>query len=196
MTIPLRCQPIADRLQNSQDLLAELDAEYREETNARDKMRTFMLIRSVRSSIITLQKSLDLCVNPPPPMPDLMPVAVTPNRQPDGVHPQIVIFNNGPGPASGPFKITFGTQYVSSYDQDPPLYSNVTFDIDVPASQTFPPGVSTNIDTNHKFPALVRPGTIEPVIFWFYVMVDPDNQVPETNEGNNYYETPPHGQQV
>jgi hypothetical protein len=167
---------------------AHLVADYQEETNVRDKIRTFMLIRSVRSSVITLQKSLNLCVNPPPPMPDLIPVAVTPNRQVDGIHPEIVIFNNGTGPASGPFKVTFGTEYVSSYDQDPPLYSDVVFDINVPASQTFPPGVNTNVNTEHTFPALVRPGTTEPVVFNFYVLVDPDNQLPETNDGNNSFQ--------
>lgn len=188
MAVPAKCQPIADRLQDARELLADLEAEYRAETDTREKMRTFMLIKSVRSSVASLQKSLNTCINPALPKPDLIPVAVNPNRTANEIHPGIVILNNGGSPASGPFKITFGTQFVSSYDQDPPLYSNVTFDIDVPGSQTFPAGANTTISTNHTFPALVRPGTTSPVLFDFYVLVDPDNQVAEAHEDNNYFQ--------
>ncbi len=152
MAIPARCQPIADQLQNDKDLLADLQTELSGETSARDKLRTLRLIRSVRSNVLTLQKALNNCINPPPQLPDLIPVAVMPNRRTDGVHPAVVVFNNGLGPATGPFKITFGTEYVSSYHQDPPLYADVVFDINVPASQNFPPGVNTSVDTNVAFP--------------------------------------------
>ena len=134
----------------------------------------------------SLQIALNNCVNPPPPLSDLTPLFVTPNRQPDGIHPVMVIHNNGAGPASGPFKITFGVEYISSFDQDPPLRRFSEFAIDVPASQTFQPGASTNVNTNVAIPVLKRPGSNMPALFDFYILVDAENQVQETNEGNNY----------
>lgn len=186
MAIPSQCQSIADQLQAAKELMAELEADFRDLPNGPEKWRTFQLLKSVRSRVHSLQIALNHCVNPPPPLSDLTPLSVNPNRQPDGIHPIMVLHNNGAGPATGPFKITFGVEYISSYDQDPPLRRFSEFTINVPAAQTFPPGATTNVNTDVTLPVIKRPGSSMPALFDFYVLVDSENQVQEANEANNY----------
>jgi len=193
-SIPTKCQPVADELAAAQELAADLQAEYKATANGPEKSRIFALLKSVRSRIAVLRAQLNECLNPPPPLPDLVPVTVSVSRHADGkaLDAAVLVTNRGEGVAQGPFKIALGVEFISSYDQDPPLraYREATFN--VPASVTIPPGTNFTSDSMKNIPILRRPGSSMPATFDYDALVDVDNQVRENVENNNYIKVRDH----
>jgi hypothetical protein len=186
--VPSKCQSIAEQLTAAENLEASLQAEYNQLPPGQDRSRVFFQLRAARTAVGQLRIQLSQCVNPPPPLPDLLPIGFNVTKHPDGTALDVaaVIFNEGEGSASGPFKLALGAYYVSTYGQDPPLYVYQEKDLTVPSSVTIQPGDSYTSDSMNDIPILFRPGSSMPAEFIFYVLVNGDHQLAETNLNNNY----------
>lgn len=186
-TTPKRCQSLADRLEEKQALLRSLREELISTTGAQRSHLQF-LIRSLIQSIGETRNSLDLCLNPPEPLPNLRPVDVRvwfhgDNKAFDAT---LLITNDGAVPAQHAFKIIFGYSYFS-YTQDPPLFVYHERTLAVPGSLPIQPGdtypfVFPDIRFEHKTGDLMAPYT-------FYALVDSEGQVHESNEQDNQLQT-------
>jgi hypothetical protein len=140
------------------------------------------------------------CLNPPALLPDLVPVGVSRSRSAPTTQPAfdaaVVINNQGAETAVGPFKVTLGVEYPD-YSQDPPLRVYREVALNVPAAVTIDPGATyQTTDAMKNIPINRRPGSTLPPIYDYYILVDADNQIEETNNENNYlhftdHRTPP-----
>lgn len=185
--VPKQCESIALQLQSAKELADDLFNVWQTATG-QDKSRAFFLWRSANSKVRQLAVALNKCVNPPPLLPDLVPVNVRPTVHQGGqlFDAAVVINNEGAGRAAGPFKVTLGVEYVS-YSQDPPLRVFRELTLNVPAGVTIEPGATyTTSDSMKNIQINRRPGSTMPPLFDFYILVDPDNQIAEKIEGNNY----------
>jgi hypothetical protein len=182
-SIPKNCEPLAADLAKKKELLSDLQEEYGEATGA-ERTRLFYEIRNLREQIYQTEVSLDQCINPPTPLPDLSPTDVIIRWNFDRVHFDFaVVIHNSGAPTSGPFKITLGVEYYV-YSQDPPLDTFHQRDF------IFPNYLSINTNdnvvseywTNVNF--VTRPGSSF-ASYTFYALIDADDQIAESNKYNN-----------
>jgi len=186
-TIPERCAPLAQQLEAARDVAIGLREEF-ERATGREKSHLFFLLRAAVKEVNRLTAELHLCVHPPPPRPDLVPIDVKPfvHTPADRMFDlATVIENQGAGQAKGPFVVTMGVEYLS-FTQDPPLRVFREHQINVPAGVTIDPGATFVTDKMPDIPINRRPGSQLPPKYDIYVLADSNKQVAESAEGNNY----------
>ena len=137
------------------------------------------LLRQLRTWVARvnqLRAQLDRCRNPPPPRPDLVAVSVVTafNLNRSALDAALLVRNDGQGAAAGPFNIVFGASI-------PGVFRQATFQ--VPSSVTLQPGGSYTSEFMRNIAAIRDAQGV--ATFRFDAIVDSDQVVPETNEGNN-----------
>jgi hypothetical protein len=186
-TVPPQCALIAQELADARSLANDLLQEFKDSPPGQKKSQAFNEWRAANSQVKSFANALERCLNPPPPLPDLVPVRVAANvnAAQTAFDAAVVINNQGAGPAPGPFKITLGVTYVD-YSQDPPLYITPVATLQVPNNVTIQPGATyTTSDTMKNIPINHRPGTNDTPLFDLYILVDSDFEISESLENNN-----------
>jgi hypothetical protein len=133
-------------------------------------------LRIWRARVVQLQAQLDRCRNPPPPRPDLVAVSVVTvfNATRSALDAALLVRNDGPGPAVGPFNIVFGASIAGGFRQ-------ATFQ--VPSSVTLQPGATYTSEFMRNIAAIRDAQGV--AAFRFDAIVDSDQVVAESNESNN-----------
>jgi hypothetical protein len=132
-------------------------------------------------------------VNPNDPLPDLHPIGVTIQFQPDGTAFDFayLIRNSGDGAAQGGFQIGLAVEYYD-HSQDPPLLVDRSELFTFPDYIFFEPGDIRPSDYFRNVPFRPHKGDSEypKVAYSFYCTVDVNDQITESNKSNNSVETP------
>ena len=195
-SVPARCQPIADELAATQSTAASLKAEYNSLPPGPERSQVFRQWRAALTAEGQLAIQLNQCIHLLAPLPDLIPSTnIVQNLHPDSRDPAVTVFdwapvamNIGNGAATGvAFEIALAVEYVAAY-QDPPLYGDGAETLTVPASVVINPGGTYTpplSDFFQNIPILFRPGTSEPAVFTFWVTLNSDHALQESDETNN-----------
>ena len=117
-------------------------------------------------------------------MPNLHPTKVTVWFHPDNKQFDATLWinNDGADPALGAFRIDFGYAYYD-YSQDPPLYETHERFVETPGATDIQPG-GTNPFYFTNIP-YVRKSGARSALYTFWAIVDEENQIPESDEGDN-----------
>jgi hypothetical protein len=172
------CSALAARLQAAEELVADLQEELANTPSGPERARLLALLKSARATAARLRAQLQSCLDPPPPLPDLLAARVILDRPTGATRADaaLVVTNAGPGPAQGPFRIAFGVTAGNVFRE---------IDFQVPATVTIQPGAEYTTDFMRGI-AVVRDGN-GVATFVIDALVDLDQVIPETNEGNNAY---------
>jgi hypothetical protein len=178
------CQSLAAALTQAKSTLKTVTQEYNESTG-QEKSRLFYLMREATTAVAQAQQKLNLCTNPPPPLPDLIASAFTFRWHSDKKAFDFAVQVQNAGSAvSGPFKITLGAQYISDNSQQPPLYDYAEISFEVPSTTTIEMGDTYTSQYFLNIPFIVAPGTSSAPDM-FYAFVDADEQIQESDKTNN-----------
>jgi hypothetical protein len=179
-TTPKKCQPLADKLEEQQALLRGFREELISATGAQ-RAQLQSLIRSLQQLIGETRHSLELCIHPPEPRPNLRAVDVrvwfhADNKAFDAT---LLITNDGGAPAQHAFKIVFGYLDPSGAYHERNL--SVLGALPLQPGDTYP-FVFPDIAFEKKQGNVMAPYT-------FYALVDADDQIQESNEIDNSFQT-------
>lgn len=195
-SVPARCQPIADELAATQSTAASLKAEYNSLPPGSERSQVFRQWRAALTAEGQLAIQLNQCIHLLAPLPDLIPTGIVQNLHPDSRDPTITVFdwapmamNIGNGVATGvAFEIALAVEYVTTYAGLDPIYGDGAEHFTVPASNVINPGgVYTPPPANffQNIPILFQPGTGQPALFTFWVTLNSDHALQESDETNN-----------
>jgi hypothetical protein len=78
-TVPPQCALIAQELADARSLANDLLQEFKDSPPGQKKSQAFNEWRAANSQVKSFANALERCLNPPPPLPDLVPVRVAAN---------------------------------------------------------------------------------------------------------------------
>lgn len=175
------CDPVRIRLEALIERRREVVAELRQ-PNLPPAYRAALIqeLRELGQAIAIATRQYQQCLANEMPRPDLLAQRFRITVQGQVIALAGVIVNQGEAVATGPFKVTLGADFTAPNGQ----HQFWQLDLLIPSSTSIE-GFGTTFVT--------QPMTNIPLVatpYRFYMHVDPDNQLRESVESNNYLELP------